>query len=95
MAQKAATDLGVEGIHEHEYEGKTWYMVGETHELDLYGKCPKGYKKKNGKCVKKWEKNEAKKHKVNQVLKVAKEVAYVKTTHTLQSVVTAHLERKE
>jgi len=53
MAQKAATDLGVEGIHEHEYEGKTWYMVGETHELDLYGKCPKGYKKKNGKCVKK------------------------------------------
>jgi len=53
MALKAATDLGVEGIHEHEYEGKTWYMVGETHELDLYGKCPKGYKKKNGKCVKK------------------------------------------
>ena len=53
MAQKAAKDLGVEGIHEHEYEGKTWYMVGETHELDLYGKCPKGYKKKNGKCVKK------------------------------------------
>ena len=53
MAQKAATDLGVEGVHEHEYEGKIWYMVGETHELDLYGKCPKGYKKKNGKCVKK------------------------------------------
>ena len=52
-AEEAAKDLGVEGIHEHEYEGKTWYMVGETHELDLYGKCPKGYKKKNGKCVKK------------------------------------------
>ena len=53
MAQKAAKDLGIEGIHEHEYEGKIWYMVGGTHELDLYGKCPKGYKKKNGKCVKK------------------------------------------
>jgi len=53
MAQKAAKDLGIEGVHEHEYEGKIWYMVGETHELDLYGKCPKGYKKKNGKCVKK------------------------------------------
>ena len=53
MAEKAAKDVGVDGIHEHEYEGKTWYMVGETHNLDLYGKCPKGYEKKNGKCVKK------------------------------------------
>ena len=53
MAEKAAKDVGVEGIHEHEYEGKTWFMVGETHNLDLYGKCPKGYEKKNGKCVKK------------------------------------------
>ena len=53
MAEKAAKDVGVDGIHEHEYEGKTWFMVGETHNLDLYGKCPKGYEKKNGKCVKK------------------------------------------
>lgn len=53
MAMKAAKDVGVEGVHEHEYKGKTWYMVGETHSLDLYGGCPKGYEKKDGKCVKK------------------------------------------
>jgi hypothetical protein len=52
-AKEMAKDLGVEGIHEHEYEGKTWYMVGETHTVDMYGKCPKGYKKKNGKCIRK------------------------------------------
>ena len=52
-AKEMAEDLGVEGIHEHEYEGKTWYMVGETHTVDMYGKCPKGYKKKNGKCIRK------------------------------------------
>ena len=52
-AKEMAKDLGVEGIHEHEYEGKTWYMVGETHTVDMYGKCPKGFEKKNGKCVKK------------------------------------------
>jgi len=48
-----AKDLGIEGTHEHEYEGKTWYMVGESHSVDMYGKCRKGYVKKNGKCVKK------------------------------------------
>ena len=53
MAIKAARDVGVKGVHKHEYKGKTWYMVGETHALDLYGGCPKGYKKKDGKCVKK------------------------------------------
>ena len=52
-AKEMAEDLGIEGIHEHEYEGKTWYMVGETHTVDMYGKCPKGYKKKNGKCIRK------------------------------------------
>ena len=52
-AKEMAKDLGVEGIHEHEYEGKTWFMVGETHIVDMYGKCPKGFEKKNGKCVKK------------------------------------------
>ena len=52
-AKEMAKDLGVEGVHEHEYEGKTWYMVGETHTVDMYGKCPKGFKKKDGKCVKK------------------------------------------
>ena len=53
MAEKAAKDVGVEGIHEHEYEGKTWYMVGETHSVDMAKKCPPGYEKKDGKCVKK------------------------------------------
>jgi len=53
MALKAAEDLGVNGIHEHEYEGRVWYMVGETHKYKKYQKCPKGYKKnKYGKCVK-------------------------------------------
>ena len=50
--KEMAKDLGVEGVHEHEYEGKTWYMIGETHIVDMYGKCPKGFEKKNGKCVK-------------------------------------------
>ena len=52
MALKAANDLGLEGIHEHEYNDKIWYMVGETHEANMYKKCPPGYIKKNGKCVK-------------------------------------------
>ncbi len=52
MALKAANDLGVEGIHEHEYNDKIWFMVGETHEANMYKKCPPGYTKKNGKCVK-------------------------------------------
>jgi len=52
-AEEAAKDLGVEGVHEHEYEGKTWYMVGETHNVDMYDDCPEGYEKVNGKCVKK------------------------------------------
>jgi len=52
-AEEMAKDLGIEGTHEHEYEGKTWYMVGESHSVDMYGKCKKGYVKKNGKCVKK------------------------------------------
>ncbi len=52
-AEQMAKDLGIEGTHEHEYEGKVWHMVGETHSVDMYGKCRKGYVKKNGKCVKK------------------------------------------
>jgi len=55
MAQK----LGCEGFHEHELEGKTWFMPCETHELSDFEafrkyKCPKGYKKDyvKHKCVK-------------------------------------------
>ena len=31
-AEEVAKNIGVEGFHAHEYEGQTWYMVGETHE---------------------------------------------------------------
>ena len=53
-AEEMAKNIGCEGMHEHEFEGKTWYMPCEYHNKeDLgYHKCPKGYKKKDGKCVK-------------------------------------------
>ena len=53
-AEEMAKNIGCEGMHEHEYEGKTWYMPCEFHIKDDLGyhKCPKGYKKKDGKCVK-------------------------------------------
>ncbi|BCV05532.1 MAG: hypothetical protein CM15mV109_380 [uncultured marine virus] len=43
-----AKNIGCEGMHEHEFEGKTWYMPCEYHNKeDLgYHKCPKGYVKK-------------------------------------------------
>ena len=50
-AEKAALDLGCKGSHEHDYEGKIWYMPCEKHSLK--DSCPKGFVKKNGKCVKK------------------------------------------
>ena len=52
-AKQMAKDIGIEGVHEHDYEGKTWFMVGEMHTVDMYDECPKGFEKKNGKCVKK------------------------------------------
>jgi len=51
-AKEMSSDLGCQGIHTHDYEGKTWYMPCEQHSVDMYDKCPKGYKKKDGKCVK-------------------------------------------
>ena len=50
-AKEMSANIGCEGIHTHDYEGKTWYMPCEQHSVDMYDKCPKGYKKKNGKCV--------------------------------------------
>ena len=51
-AEEMANNIGCKGFHTHEFEGKTWYMPCETHiKEDMYGKCPKGYKKKDGKCV--------------------------------------------
>ena len=39
-ARKAAEDMGLEGIHTHDLDGKTWYMPGETHKLAEVG--PRG-----------------------------------------------------
>ena len=51
-AEEMAKNIGCKGFHTHEFEGKTWYMPCETHIKDeMYGKCPKGFKKKNGRCV--------------------------------------------
>jgi len=65
-ALKMAKDLGCELIHEHEYEGKMWYMPCESHSLEAgaNSKSPcwdgyeqKGYQTIDGKrrpnCVKK------------------------------------------
>jgi len=53
-AEEISLSIGCDGgYHTHEYEGKTWYMPCESHSEALYDeKCPKGHKKKNGKCVK-------------------------------------------
>ncbi len=58
MAEKIAEDIGCKGTHEHEFEGKTWYMPCEKHALSEEEfrkyKCPKGYRKdyQKHKCVK-------------------------------------------
>jgi len=54
LAIKAAQDIGCDKYHEHEYEGKTWYMPCEQHNLKK--PCQAGYeqygmKMKNGKLV--------------------------------------------
>ena len=57
MAIEAAKDIGCEDFHEHEFEGKTWYMPCKEHKLTAEEfkkyKCPKGYKKdyQKHKCV--------------------------------------------
>jgi hypothetical protein len=54
LAIKAAQDIGCESYHEHEFEGKTWFMPCEQHKLEK--PCTSGYrqygmKEKNGKLV--------------------------------------------
>ena len=51
-AKEMSNDLGCDGIHTHDYEGKTWFMPCEKHSVEMYDKCPEGYKKKDGKCIK-------------------------------------------
>tara|TARA_R100001443_G_scaffold116667_2_gene137945 strand:- start:8221 stop:9408 length:1188 start_codon:yes stop_codon:yes gene_type:complete len=52
-ALKVAKDLGCEGSHQHEFEGKIWYMPCKQHTLseeiptiDLKKPCWKGYEQK-------------------------------------------------
>ena len=54
LAIKAAQDIGCDKYHEHEYEGRTWFMPCEQHNLKA--PCQDGYeqygmKMKNGKKV--------------------------------------------
>ena len=54
LAIKAAQDIGCDKYHEHEFEGKTWFMPCEQHNLKA--PCQDGYKQygmktKNGKLV--------------------------------------------
>jgi hypothetical protein len=54
LAIKAAQDIGCDKYHEHEFEGKTWYMPCEQHNLKK--PCTAGYeqygmKMKNGRLV--------------------------------------------
>ena len=54
-AEEMAYNIGCEGYHEHEFEGKTWYMACEKH-TELKKPCYDGYemigfKTKNGRRV--------------------------------------------
>jgi hypothetical protein len=54
LAIKAAQDIGCDKYHEHEFEGKTWFMPCEQHNLKA--PCTAGYeqygmKMKNGRLV--------------------------------------------
>jgi len=54
LAIKAAEDIGCDKYHEHEFEGKVWYMPCEQHNLKApcwEGYEMIGYKMKNGKKV--------------------------------------------
>ncbi len=55
-ALEMAKNIGCEGFHTHDFEGKTWYMPCEFHIKEDFKKykCPDGYVKdwKKHKCVK-------------------------------------------
>ena len=48
-AKKAAKDIGCDKYHEHEFEGKTWYMPCESHSLN--SPCWEGYEQKGTKIL--------------------------------------------
>ncbi len=49
-AEEAAKDIGCEGYHTHDYEGDTWYMPCEKHNMAEVG--PKGGVRKSPKAPK-------------------------------------------
>jgi len=49
-AEKAALDIGCSGYHSHDFEGKTWYMPCEKHNMAEVG--PKGGIRKSPKAPK-------------------------------------------
>ena len=54
VAEKAAKDIGCEGVHEHEFEDQMWYMPCQQHNLKA--PCQDGYeqigmKEKDGRKV--------------------------------------------
>ena len=51
-AEKGAKDIGCKGFHIHEMEDEKWYMPCDFHVKEEMKKCPKGFKKVYGKCVK-------------------------------------------
>jgi len=56
-AEEMAKNIGCKGFHTHDLEDKdgklvTWYMPCEKHIKEDMKKCPKGFKKVYGKCVK-------------------------------------------
>ena len=55
MAEKAAIDIGCEGVHEHEFEDQIWYMPCEQHSnqttLCWEGYQQDGWKMRDGKRV--------------------------------------------
>jgi hypothetical protein len=55
-AEEMAKNIGCEGIHEHDYEGQTWYMPCKDHIKKLKKPCEAGYEQygmkiKDGKKV--------------------------------------------
>ena len=55
-AEEMAKNIGCEGIHEHDYEGQTWYMPCKDHVKKLKKPCQPGYEQygmkiKDGKKV--------------------------------------------
>ena len=76
-AEEMAKNIGCKGFHTHDLEDKdgntkTWYMPCEKHIKADMKKCPKGFKKVYGKCVKMSEEELAKVGKRGGIVKSPK-----------------------